>query len=529
MDAVVPLVKAPLGMPRRLLRLRSDAVLAERFGAGDEAAFAVLYERHRASVLAVCMGVLGSNHDAEDAAQDAFSALAVTLREHPPRELRAWLARVARNAAIDVARRRRRTVNTDGEVPDVPAAQSGAKAELENVMAGIRELPESQRTALLMRELAGHSYAEIAALLETDEEAVRGLIARARMGLRTHREASELSCASAREALAAEPNGSTHNKTVRRHVRGCAPCRAYKQALRSDARALRGILPGAPVGGVAGGGAIFGGLAAKGALVGGAVTQMTAACAVSVCAVGGAVLLYPSPQAHRRAPARLAHAQSGPAAGHRGSGSATSATPARATTPSAQARTRLAGGRAQSGGSAGPAGWTGSRTGARAATGTATAGITATIPGSGPSSSGRSPGTATSAGYTGFTGSTRPAGSTGYTGSTGSTGSPEATGSIGAQGPSGYGGSLAGSASRPPTGFTAATRQPSTGSAPHTGAGYAPQGAGSAPSASNNAGPQHSFNRGASGTGALGGSAWARPSIVASAPGATQSPGSRGT
>ncbi len=312
MDAVTAPLKPPLAVPRRLLRLRSDAVLAERFAGGDETAFAVLYERHRASVLAVCMGVLGSNHDAEDAAQDSFSALAVALRGHPPRDLRAWLARVARNAAIDIARRRRRTLTTDAEVPDVPATTVG-KGELESVMAGIRELPEGQRTALLMRELAGHSYTEIATLLETDEEAVRGLIARARMSLRTHRDASELPCASARAALAAERSGATREPTVRRHVRGCAPCRAYKQALRDDARALRGLMP-VPASGVAGSGAFLGGLAAKGALVGGALTQLTAACAVSACAVGGVVLLYPSPQPHRGAPARVAHVPARPGA-----------------------------------------------------------------------------------------------------------------------------------------------------------------------------------------------------------------------
>jgi DNA-directed RNA polymerase specialized sigma24 family protein len=58
------------------------------------------------------------------------------------------------------------------------------------VLAGLRELPESQRTALLMRELAGHSYLEIGALLELDESAVRGLISRGRIGLRAHREAT---------------------------------------------------------------------------------------------------------------------------------------------------------------------------------------------------------------------------------------------------------------------------------------------------------------------------------------------------
>jgi RNA polymerase sigma factor (sigma-70 family) len=250
LDAAQPVPRPHLPIPRRPLRLRSDAALAERFADGDESAFAVLFERHRASVLAVCIGVLGSSHDAEDAAQDAFASLAAALHRAPPLALRAWLARVARNAAIDVARRRRSRSFADCEIPedggfatDRVIASHGLRVELESVISGIKELPESQRTALLMRELAGHSYAEIAALLDTDEQAVRGLIARARMGLRSHREAAELSCAEARAEIAAEPDGRRHGKTVRRHIRNCAACRSYRHALRDDARALRGLAP----------------------------------------------------------------------------------------------------------------------------------------------------------------------------------------------------------------------------------------------------------------------------------------------
>ena len=291
MDALAPIPRTG-GIPRRLLRLRSDLALAERFAGGDEYAFAVLYERHRKSVLAVCMGVLGSRHDAEDAAQDAFAALAISLRKGLPENLPAWLMKVARNAAIDVARRRRTDAHAEEQVPGLVQGGESTKAELESVMAGIRELPEAQRTALLMRELAGHSYREIAALLEVDEAAVHGLIARARISLRSYREAYEMTCAAARAALAAEPDGRRCDRTVRRHVRMCASCRAYKRALRGDARALRGLAPD-PTVPVASGGALFSGLVAKGALIGGSVAQVTAACAVSVCAVGGFVLVAP--------------------------------------------------------------------------------------------------------------------------------------------------------------------------------------------------------------------------------------------
>ena len=285
---VAPGIKAPLAVPRRILRMRSDAALVERFAAGDEAAFDVIYERHRPVVLAVCMGVLGTPPDAEDATQETFSALAVALRTRPPAELRPWLIRVARNASIDTTRRRRhRLLTLDGEIPEIAARPAGTgQAELAVVLDGIRELPEGQRMALLMRELGGHSYAEIAEFLATDEEAVKGLIARARVGLRTYREATELSCATARGTIAAEPDGRRYDKTIRRHLRGCASCRGYRDALRDDAKALRAALP-IQAGAVATGSLSSGMLsAAKGSLLTYGLTQAATTCAASACAVG---------------------------------------------------------------------------------------------------------------------------------------------------------------------------------------------------------------------------------------------------
>jgi RNA polymerase sigma factor (sigma-70 family) len=332
---VAPGTRPPLAVPRRLLRMRSDAALAERFAAGDEAAFDVIYERHRPVVLAVCMGVLGTAPDAEDATQETFSALAVTLRTRPPAELRPWLIRVARNASIDTTRRRRhRLLTLDGEIPEIAARPAGSgQAELAVVLDGIRELPEGQRMALLMRELGGHSYSEIAEFLASDEEAVKGLIARARVGLRAYREATELSCAAARNTISAEPDGRRYDKTVRRHLRGCSMCRGYREALRDDAKALRAALP--IQAGTVATGSLSGGMlsAAKGSLISYGLTQAATTCAASACAVGaigGMVFVAPvhqlglppilpriSPQAtHRHAAVAKAPKHSAAATSH---------------------------------------------------------------------------------------------------------------------------------------------------------------------------------------------------------------------
>jgi len=134
-------------------------------------------------VFAVCLVVLGSREDAEDAVQEAFASLAGALRGTVPREFCAWLARVARNAAIDVMRRRRARTSLDEAAFEVAAPLRGGCEEIESVLAGIRELPESQRSALVMRELAGYSYQEIGVVLAV-EEAHEDVDRRARGGPR---------------------------------------------------------------------------------------------------------------------------------------------------------------------------------------------------------------------------------------------------------------------------------------------------------------------------------------------------------
>ena len=158
--ALAPTIRAP----RVLERLRSDAALVERFRLGDDAAFATLYRRHRKRVYLVCLGVLGSQEDAKDAEQDVWTAAASSLRTATPEVLPAWIARIARNVSVDIVRRRRETVH------DLPDRAGGADAHAvvaqrdEHVPHGVaqRELPERQRTALILRELGGCSYPEIA-------------------------------------------------------------------------------------------------------------------------------------------------------------------------------------------------------------------------------------------------------------------------------------------------------------------------------------------------------------------------------
>jgi RNA polymerase sigma-70 factor, ECF subfamily len=187
---------------------------------GDEDAFRVLVEAHRAELHAHCYRMLASYHDAEDAVQDALVRAWRALPSFEGRSsLRAWLYKIATNAALDVARRRSQRelpvsygspagyggpsaplVETtwvepypDGELRQgvlaSPEARYDQRESLELAfVVALQALPASQRAALLLREVLGFSAAEIAEQLSTTVPAVTSALQRARATL-AHRRA----------------------------------------------------------------------------------------------------------------------------------------------------------------------------------------------------------------------------------------------------------------------------------------------------------------------------------------------------
>jgi RNA polymerase sigma-70 factor, ECF subfamily len=184
---------------------------------GDEGAFRALVEAYRAELHAHCYRMLASWHDAEDAVQDALVRAWRALPGFEGRSsLRAWLYKIATNAALDVARSRSRRELpvsygppvTAGGGPGAPLAEtiwlepypdhqlggsSGAvspearydqRESLELAfVAVVQTLPASQRAALLLREVLGFSAAEIAEQLGTTVPAVTSALQRARQTL----------------------------------------------------------------------------------------------------------------------------------------------------------------------------------------------------------------------------------------------------------------------------------------------------------------------------------------------------------
>ena len=298
-----------LSISAPLLRLRSDEQLVALFRAGNEDAFRTIHDRYRARLHAYVRQMLGgSQSDAEDALQDVFLRAYGALRSNARDiALRAWLYRVAHNRCIDHLRR---PVPPPADVFDVsrtpaadPSTATERREDLRRLVQDVRRLPEQQRSVLLMREMDGLSYADLAAALDASVPAVKSLLVRARMGLVQAAEARDTACFEVRQDLAAaHGRGVRANGRARRHLRDCAGCRAYRRELRGRQKALAGLSPVAGAGplsllaqlvggsGAAGGGAVAGGSAmVGGSAVAASVTKLAIVVGAAVVTAGGAV------------------------------------------------------------------------------------------------------------------------------------------------------------------------------------------------------------------------------------------------
>jgi RNA polymerase sigma factor (sigma-70 family) len=299
-------VHAPAGLHRvsvPLLRLRSDEQLLALFRRGDEDAFQVIHERYRQRLFAYARQMLsGSRSDAEDAMQDVFLRAYGALRaDDRPVTLRAWLYKVAHNRCIDQLRRPMPAAVdlfdiTRGPSLQDPLEQTERREDLRRLVHDVRQLPEQQRSALLMREMEGLTYKELAEALAVSVPAVKSLLVRARIGLVEAIEARDAACCEIRlDIAAAVDKGARATARARRHMRECDGCREYRTALRGGIKQLNGLggdhgmlgtvakvlgLGGAGSGAAAGGG----GAAAVG---GGAVATKVAVIACCAAVVGG--------------------------------------------------------------------------------------------------------------------------------------------------------------------------------------------------------------------------------------------------
>ena len=298
-----PAIRFPLARIR-LGRL-DDGRLAALSAAGDERAFEALYDRHHRPLLGFCRHLLGSREEGEDALQQTFvRAHRALLASGAPDEMRPWLFAIARNRCLTLLAARRTAAVPSEELEPATeglASEVERRADLRALLGDIERLPADQRSALLLAELADLPHAEIASVIGVPATRVKALVHQARSRLLAEREARETPCALVREQLATGRGGELRRGPLRRHVAGCAPCRAYKAAIAQQRSALALVLPVLPsaglkqaiLGAIAGGGgggtaAAVGAAAGGSTLMGGGSGGLAAKLAVGAALAGGA-------------------------------------------------------------------------------------------------------------------------------------------------------------------------------------------------------------------------------------------------
>ena len=228
------------------MALRKTAPAFLRRGDADKA-FERLYERHVHDVYRYAAGMLGAAADAEDVTQTTFlNAYRAFKQGTRPEKPKPWLITIAHNVCrqrFRQAQRRPREVEFDerfgeGAEDDISAPSA------EDLRRALSQLAPNQRAAIVMRELEGCSYAEIAEVLGISVSALETVLFRARRALREQLD-EQLTCQEAAIALNKQLDGRasrTERRALRAHLRACADCNSLAQSQRAQRRALKALV-----------------------------------------------------------------------------------------------------------------------------------------------------------------------------------------------------------------------------------------------------------------------------------------------
>lgn len=264
-----------------------------------------LYRAHAGAVYRYVYAVLGNRADAEDVMQTTFvNALRALERGEVPRKPENWLITIAHNLIRQRFRQqsgRPRQVELDGEIPSLEADDNGPS--IDDLVRALQRIPDTQREALVLRELDGRPYKEIAAILDISLSALQTLLFRARRSLAEELE-NLVTCDRAELSLSQDVDGRLGRKERRRlaaHLKECPSCTRVAALAMKRRRAFKGLallpLPwsltffkGAPSASAAVGLPTIGaGAAAGGAgVVGGGIAAKVAIGFAAVAVAGGA-------------------------------------------------------------------------------------------------------------------------------------------------------------------------------------------------------------------------------------------------
>ena len=178
----------------------SDDALAVRAQAGDLRAFNTLVERYQRAVYGLCLRMLSSPEAAEDAAQEAFLSAWRALRGYRGGSFQGWLFRIAGNRCRDELRKRKRrpTDSLDSLMAATGEGAAGPSADptpeqrslgsetVRAIQAGLATLPDDQRLAILLCDVHGMGYEEVARTMGTSVGTVKSRISRGRTRMRSY-------------------------------------------------------------------------------------------------------------------------------------------------------------------------------------------------------------------------------------------------------------------------------------------------------------------------------------------------------
>jgi RNA polymerase sigma factor (sigma-70 family) len=246
----------------------SDEQLVALAQAGSSEAFASLFRRYRPAIARYAGRLLGNDARVEDIVQEVFlSALRRIGSLDRPAGFKPWLYRIAHNTCVDHMRRTHRAEEVSIDANILPASEEirlyrratsthaavTQKEDFKNLREAFGGLPPSQSEVLVMRELEGLSYDQIAARMGITRASVESMLFRARQGLRDEygQIATGERCLRMRPVMARMAEGMSglrDRRALARHVRGCQSCRRDAFAMGLAGSALE-----APVKGLRGG------------------------------------------------------------------------------------------------------------------------------------------------------------------------------------------------------------------------------------------------------------------------------------
>ncbi|HEX7244043.1 MAG TPA: sigma-70 family RNA polymerase sigma factor [Solirubrobacterales bacterium] len=205
------------------------------------------YRRHHQAIYRYCLAIVGNPDDAQEALQNTMvKALRALEGERREIKLKPWLYRIAHNESIELLRKRR-----DVEAIDPEAASSGnglaetaeQRERLRHLLADLRELPDRQRAALVMRELGGLGFDQIGEAFDTSKAVARQTVYEARLGLRELEAGREMGCEEVMHRLSNADGRVARRRDIRAHLRTCPDCRAFRDGIGQRQRDLAALSP----------------------------------------------------------------------------------------------------------------------------------------------------------------------------------------------------------------------------------------------------------------------------------------------